>query len=237
MVVDGLVVVRCVVVGLFDMRISTVIFLLLTGILAQNLQAQPDVGVVGALHSVGMSGDAPNDAAWSSSFRYGGGVFAEQAITADIHGVLGLQWENRSTALEYTLPLSGFPPRDTTVDSARVHTNHLTIPMGLRIYGGSMHWFFSTGTTVQILQSASYDTVGSAVAIPLENVLRKFDVALYIGAGYQFQFHPFYPFVELRYQQGLINVIENKPPSVIQESPVIRMSGLSAMIGLAWRIL
>jgi hypothetical protein len=186
------------------------------------------------LNRVGVSGDAPPNGSWAPQLRFGGGLDSELGLTKDVSITLAAQWDRRTTSLQFDVPIETIPPRDTTVDSFYVNTDFVSIPIGIRIFSGSKHWYFGTGFIVQVLQSTSVDSAGTTVE--LDGVLRDVDVALYLSAAYRFHFDPIYPFIELRYQQGLFDLVGDTPNNIIRESPVVRMGGFQLLTGVEWRL-
>ncbi len=196
--------------------------------------AQVRIGAYGLLNNVRVAGDAPIGGSWAPVLRFGGGLTADYDLTTDLALTLSAQWERRTTALQYSLPHPTIPRQDTTIDSAFFNTDYISIPVGVRIYSGSRHWYFGTGCIVQILQSTSLDTAGQEVEI--QGALRDVDVAVYLSAAYSFHFDPLYPFIELRYQQGLFDLVGSTPTNVLRESPVVRMGGFQLLAGVTWRL-
>jgi hypothetical protein len=214
------------------MRYRLVIGLFLLG--ATSAMAQWSVGLTGMAHQVGFSGDAPPPAVWSTKLGWGAGLSLGYDFGNNVTLTLAPQIEQRTSGLQATLPIENtIPPRDTTYDSALVRTSYFSIPIGMRVYSNSRRWFFSTGATMSFLQELEVETDSGTNT--LENAIKPEDVLLYVGAGYHFDFDPISLNLEVRYTQGLLDLVTDQQTQFISNSPVIRMDGLQAMVSAEWR--
>ncbi len=214
------------------MRYRFVIGLFLLG--ATSAMAQWSVGLTGMANQVGFSGDAPPPAVWSKNFGWGAGLSLGYDLGNNVTLTLAPQLENRSSALEVTMPIEGtFPQEDSTYDSAVVNASYFSVPIGMRVYSNSRRWYFSTGATLSFLQELEVESASGTRT--LDNAIKPEDVLLYLGAGYHFDLDPISLNLELRYNQGLLDLITDQETQYISNSPVIRMDGIQAMVTAEWR--
>lgn len=217
-----------------DLRMRNTILVGLLLFCAASAHAQLSVGLTGIANQVGFSGDAPPPAGWSTKFGWGAGLTVGYDIGNSVTLTLAPQLEQRTSALQVTVPIEGtFPQEDSTYDSAIVRTSYFSIPVGMRVYSNSRRWYFSTGATFSFLQNLEVESEDGTRT--LDNAIKTDDIMLHAGLGYAFDLDPIALNLELRYNQGLFDLIGDQQVQYISNSPVIRMDGLQAMVTAEWR--
>lgn len=215
--------------------LRTCLLLLLVGC-AVPLSAQLTIGAGGGLTRIGISGDAPLDGSWAAQFGSNLALHLEYGASNDVSITFQPGLQNRAAALQHTISTGTvFAPSDTTVDSAYVYSSYLTFPVGMRVYSASHRWFFSTGAALHLLQSFEIDTLTGR--FEADNVIQDIDASVFLGAGYRVPIDPIAITIELRYQQGLIDLISDEQIDSFRESAVVRMSGLALGVAVEWRVL
>ena len=201
-----------------------------------SASAQLTIGAGGAVNRIGIAGDAPLDGSWAPQFGFAAALHAEYDLQDDVSLTFQPGFQSRSTALQHTINTGNiFAPSDTTVDSAYIHTSYLSFPLGMRVYSNSHRWFFAAGAALHLLQSIEVDTLTGRFE-PV-NAIQDFDASLFLGAGYRIPFDPLAVSIELRYQQGLVDLISDSQIDSFREAAVIRMSGLTLGVSVEWRVL
>jgi hypothetical protein len=198
------------------------------------LSAQFSLGVIGGVGQIGLSGDAPPPTYWGTTFGWGAGLAMEYDVGNDVGITAQPMFESRSSALRVTVPIEGSnPPEDSTFDSAYVRTTNVAIPIGIRVYSGSRRWFFATGATAILMQEAEIDTLNGSYEAP--NAIKSIDLMLNVGVGYQIPIDPIRINIELRYSQGLADLVGEDQYQFMTNSPVVRMGGFQALVAAEWR--
>ena len=214
------------------LRIVFVLFVLA----AMPAAGQLTIGAGGGLTRIGIAGDAPLDGSWAARFGFSAALHAEYDLASDVSLTFQPGIQNRSSALQHTISTGTvIAPSDTTVDSLYVNTSYVSLPIGMRVYSSSHRWFFSTGAALHLLQKIELDTL-TGVFEP-ENVIQDVDASLFIGAGYRIPLDPVAISMELRYQQGIVDLISDNQIDSFREAEVVRMSGLSFGLSVEWRVL
>ena len=198
-------------------------------------EAQLTIGAFGIVNRMGISGDAPPGGSWAPNFSFGGGLHVAYDVTSDVSIFLQGEFVGRSSALQYDVPIDpdALISKDTTVDSAIVNTQWIGIPIGMRVFSSNHRWFFSTGATLGLLQGVEIDTIGGS--LEPENAIKNIDLQLFVGAGYLIPIDPIGIAIELRYNQGVIDLIGEEQNVAFRSEPVIRMSGFQARVSAEWR--
>lgn len=198
------------------------------------VSAQFSVGVLGEVGQIGLSGDAPPPASWGTTFGWGAGLAFEYDFGNDVGLTLQPMIEQRTSALRVTVPIKGAnPPEDSTYDSAYVYTTNIAIPIGMRVYSASHRWFFATGVTAILAQKAEVDTLTGTFEAP--NAIKSMDLMLNVGVGYQIPIDHLAVNLELRYSQGLSDLVGEDQFQFMSNSPVVRMGGFQALVSAEWR--
>jgi hypothetical protein len=197
--------------------------------------AQLGVGVHGLVNRIALAGDVPSGGSWAPELRIGAGATVSVDVASDITLFLQGELDNRRTALQYAIPLDNEAlfSKDTTVDSAYVTTTWLSIPVGVRIYSMNRRWYFSTGLTTSFLSSIEVDTLTGSYEPT--GAIARFDVGVFLGGAYSVDLDPLDLVIEVRYLQGIADLIGEVDDPAFRSSPIIRMSGLQARVAAEWR--
>ena len=213
-------------------RIALLLSLIL---IVSTAEAQLNIGVSGLLGRHNLSGDSPAGSSWSPNFQFGAALQISYELTSDVSLTLQPGYAPRKSALQYTVPQNpnALISKDTLVDSLFVTTSWIDIPIGMRVYSGSHRWFFSTGATLSLLQSIEIDTLTGSYEP--DNAIKGTDLSLFIGAGYRIPVDPVGICIEVRYSQGLVDLIGENQDVTFRQAPIIRMGGLQARVSAEWR--
>lgn len=189
------------------------------------MHAQWAAGLTGYVHTVGLSGDVPDEQAFTSSLGFGGGFSLVWSATSDVDVTIGGLLDRRSVTISNVLPLT-----DSLEKVGELSMSTYAIPVGVRIYAASRRWYFSSGVILRMESKAEVEVVGQDTSASVNGAFQDLEVGVYLGVGYRFNVGNVQVLPELRYEQGLTNLYEGQPTSTLPPAPVIRSSGLSLRI-------
>ncbi|HLP29085.1 MAG TPA: outer membrane beta-barrel protein [Candidatus Didemnitutus sp.] len=184
--------------------------------------AQVHLGVTGYAQQLSLNGDSPDDQTITSGLGYGAGVSAGYFVTSDIQLTLGVTYDVRNNTVSNVLPLT-----DSLEAIGDFSLTSFAIPVGVRIYGGSQTWYFSSGITFRLHNDAQVVVLDPDTTMSVSNAFVQLEGSLYLGFGYMFRLGDVRLIPELRYEQGLTNLLNGEPLASLPPAAVMRSSGFS----------
>lgn len=181
-------------------QIRITFFAMLLIIVAQPMQAQFSVGVLGNLSSANISGDAPSETKYTGHTGFGNGVIIDYKITNEITVSLQPMYIPKGTTISYDLP-----SYKEERDSVDVKFSYITIPLMVKVNATKVV-YVTSGFDVGFLQSATATMINVDGEKNITDKIQSTDISVNFGVGFTFQVSSFNLFFEGRYSQGLFNV-------------------------------
>jgi hypothetical protein len=191
--------------------------------------AEIRLGATGGLARYGFSGDKPDESAYKTQTRAAfGGVFE-----LDVHKGIRLSIQpsliQKGTGIAYEV--EGQKER---VDSVQVDTGYLSIPILVKIFTPSERWFVSSGLEFAWLMDAEYMT--SSEDTDITDDLDEFDMVIHFGLGWIKPFGPHEFLIEVRYTQGIMNLISDSNPEGEFYGSRVKNKGLLLLAGFLFQL-
>ena len=197
--------------------------------LGSSVYAQFSAGIFSEVNYSSLTGDAPPGAVYKSVPEFGTGGLFEYNITPYVKMSFQPAFQRAGTKIAY----SKFSQREP-VDSIDINIDYFSVPLIMKVYGGTNIMYVLGGVSLGIKLNATYKEITSDKKINVDDSFNDINVAAIVGVGAQFRVGLFYVFVEGRYSQGLIN-IRNKNPGEPEELDLsFRTIGLQLFAGLTY---
>jgi hypothetical protein len=168
-----------------------------------------------------MSGDAPDEASYTSKIGFATGVIAEYALKQDIRFSIQPSYARRGTGV-------GFDTGEEELrDSLALTLDYLSIPVVARFLSPGGSWFFNGGVDVGFLLDASLKDRTTGSTNTVESSINGVDVMMILGAGAIIPVDPALITLELRYLQSVTNAAANDELNAAAGIPLrFRSSGI-----------
>jgi hypothetical protein len=201
--------------------------ILLLFVLAPPASAQVTIGAFGNLNLAKVSGDVPEDFAYSGNTGFGFGLIGEFHLTDDVWLSFQPMILPRGAGLQLEVDDDEDP-----VDFATLNLSYFAVPILAKFVTVGGKVYVISGVNVSFLTSANITGVeDSAEEIDVKDSFKSFDVAVDFGVGGQLPAGPVKIMLEARYEQGLVNIMED----VINEDALqsrLRSKGLQLLAGI-----
>ena len=181
-------------------QIKLILFVMLLIIVAQPVQAQFSVGLLGDLNSSNISGSAPSGTKYSGRTGLGGGLILDYKITDEVTISLQPMFLPKGTTISYDLP-----SYKEEVDSVDAEFSYVTIPLMVKVKASKVV-YVTSGFDVGFLQSANATLINMDGEKDISENIESMDISVNFGVGFTFEVSSFNLFFEGRYSQGLFNV-------------------------------
>ena len=203
------------------------LLLFLTLLLAPRAQAQVTIGAFGDLNFAGVSGDAPDDFSYAGNSGFGFGLIGEFHLTDDVWLSVQPMILPRGATLQLEVD-----DQEDPVDFANLNLNYFAVPILAKFVTVGGKVYVISGLNVSFLTSANLQGVEDGdEEIDVKDSFRSFDVAVDFGVGGQLPAGPVRIMLEARYEQGLLNIIEDTINEDALQSR-LRSSGLQLLAGV-----
>lgn len=203
------------------------LLLFLTLLLAPAAQAQVTIGAFGDLNLAKVSGDAPDDFSYSGNSGFGFGLIGEFHLTEDLWLSFQPMILPRGAGLQLKVDDDEDP-----VDFATLNLSYFAMPILAKFVTAGGKVYVISGVNVSFLTSANIKGVeDNAEEVDVKDSFKSFDVAVDFGVGGQLPAGPIKIMLEARYEQGLVNIMED----VIDEAALqsrLRSKGLQLLAGI-----
>jgi hypothetical protein len=77
---------------------------------------------------------------------------------------------------------------------------------------------------------------GSGASTSLSEALAQVEIGVFLGVGYQFRMSRIRVMPELRYEQGVSNVLSGTPIEGLPPAPILRTNGFSLRVACQYHI-
>lgn len=202
--------------------------LLLSGLLfAPSAHAQFTLGAYGMLNSADLSGDAPEDFSYGGSTGFGFGLIGEFHLTDDVWLSVQPGIHPKGAALEFQFEDEEDPTKVGSVDlsyfSVPVLAKFVTVGGKVYVISG-VNFGFLTGAEIKPEE-------GESEPVDVKDSMRSFDLAVDFGVGGQLPVGRIRIMLEARYEQGLLNIVEE---DIVEDAlkTRVRSSGLQLLAGI-----
>ena len=195
--------------------------------LAPPVCAQVTVGAYGLLNSSDLSGDAPTDISYTGRTGFGFGLIGEFHLTDDVWLSVqpGIAPRGAGLAVEVE-------DEEDPVEFADASLSYFAVPVLAKFVTVGGKVYVISGFNFSILTSANIKGVEEgAEEIDVKDSFHSFDIAVDFGVGGQLPAGPIKIMLEARYEQGLLNIIDD----TIDEDALntrLRSSGLQLLAGI-----
>jgi hypothetical protein len=185
------------------------------------------VGATVGLTRMHLSGDAPDNASYTSLTGFSAGVIGEYAITDDIRLSIQPSYVRRGTGIAFDVGTGD--PRD----SLELSLGYFSIPVMARFIAPRGFWFVNGGLDCGLLMNASLSNLNAAGTVDVKNFVNGLDLMMIIGAGILVEVAPASLSFELRYNQSLLNAGSSDQLAAKAGVPVrFRSSGIQFLAGV-----
>ena len=207
------------------------IALLLSLSSAASAQGRFFVGATGGLTRMHLSGDAPDDASYTSLTGFSAGVIGEYALTDDIRLSVQPSYVRRGTGVAFDVG------REELRDSLELSLGYLSIPAMARFISPRGFWFVNGGLDCGFLLNASLSDLNAGGSVDVKNFVNGLDLMMIIGAGTFIEIAPAMLSLELRYNQSLLNAGSSDQLAAKAGVPVrFRSAGIQLLAGVLFRL-
>ena len=201
--------------------------LLLTLMLAPAAPAQVTIGAFGDLNLAKVSGDVPDGFSYTGNTGFGFGLIGEFHLTDDVWLSFQPMILPRGAGLQLEVDDDEDP-----VDFATLNLSYFAMPILAKFVTAGGKVYVISGVNVSFLTSANIKGVeDNAEEIDVKDSFKSFDLAVDFGVGGQLPAGPVRIMLEARYEQGLVNIIED----VIDEDALqsrLRSNGFQLLAGI-----
>jgi len=205
--------------------------LLLTLSSSASAQGRFFVGATGGMTRMHLSGDAPDDASYTSLTGFAAGVIGEYALTDDIRLSVQPSYVRRGTGVAFDVG------REDLRDSLELSLSYLSIPAMARFISPRGFWFVNGGLDCGFLLNASLSDLNAGGSVDVKNFVNGLDLMMIVGAGTFFEIAPAILSLELRYNQSLLNAGSSDQLAAKAGVPVrFRSAGLQFLAGVLFRL-
>ena len=158
---------------------------------------------------------------YKSNFGFAIGGLIEIQLTNDV--VISLQpvLLQKGTTIAYRVRENMEP-----IDSIKVNLTYFSFPLMVNVISGNGKTYVSGGVEFSI-PIRGKKSIGNTIS-DIEGGLRSYDVALNFGFGVRIPVNSSHLIFELRYSQGLVNIIESE---VLDFTPRLKNSSLQLYSG------
>ena len=206
---------------------SLPLVLLLTLMLAPAAPAQVTIGAFGDLNLAKVSGDVPDGFSYTGNTGFGFGLIGEFHLTDDVWLSFQPMILPRGAGLQLEVDDDEDP-----VDFATLNLSYFAMPILAKFVTAGGKVYVISGVNVSFLTSANIKGVeDNAEEIDVKDSFKSFDLAVDFGVGGQLPAGPVRIMLEARYEQGLVNIIED----VIDEDALqsrLRSKGFQLLAGV-----
>lgn len=195
--------------------------------------AQFSAGCAGYAQSLSLSGDYPEAQAIRAQIGYGLGAALAYRLFDDVEVTLEPSFDLRHGRSTEIVNTSGSHSYDSTVATIRVRS--ISIPVGLRIWSQARTWMFASGVTARIAAGGT-GTDGIGTEWSFTDALSQLEVGVYLGVGYHIAVGKVRVLPELRYEQGISNVLRGIPVEGLPPAPILRTNGFSLRVACQYEL-
>ena len=185
------------------------------------------VGILVGSDLSSLSGDSPEDVSYGVKPGYMAGVSVEFNITKDFKLLFQPVYSMRFTKALFDTG------EKELVDSMRLKFEYIRFPLTVKINALNGVTYFLGGIDPGYLLSSSlYDKEKINGEKDIINSLNRFDVSILFGFGVNFRLASNFLYLELRYEQSLLNMSKNEENGATNNLPArFRLGGFQLLTG------
>lgn len=192
-----------------------------------HAQSQLYLGATGSFGRTSLSGDAPEDASYTSRTGFGFGAVVEYGLTSDIRLSVQPSYARRGTGVGYDIG------EEELRDSLSLTLDYVSIPVMARFLTPGGSWFVNGGFDFGFLLDASLEDINAGISADVTESVNTFDVVMIIGVGTSIVLDPALLTFELRYGQSLANAGANDQLTAAAGIPLrFRSTGFQLLAAL-----
>jgi hypothetical protein len=165
-----------------------------------SLFSQTYIGAAGGLMSSSLSGDAPQDASYSSKTGLSGGLVVDFTLTEDV--VLSIQPRYLQKGSTIAYDVGEYELRD----SLTATLDYVSIPIMVKINSLNKRIYFSTGLDFGYLMNSSVENIMDGSTKDVNNLIKSYDISATFGFGVNIPIGSPIISLELRYMQSILNL-------------------------------
>jgi len=185
------------------------------------------VGATGGLSKMHLSGDAPDNASYTSLTGFSAGVIGEYALTDDIRLSVQPSYVRRGTGVAFDVG------SEDLRDSLDLSLDYFSIPVMARFTSPRGFWFVNGGFDCGFLLGASLSDLNAGGSVDVKNFINGLDLMMIVGAGVLTEVAPASLSFELRYNQSLLNAGSSDQLATQAGVPVrFRSAGFQLLAGV-----
>jgi len=185
--------------------------------------SQVDLGLIVGLDNSKLSGDKFPNTKYKSSIGYIFGI----TIDPHLNDIISLSFHPGISHAGSRIQVPD-TIQNQYKDSITVRVNRIHLPIFVKIQSKSKRVYFLSG--VAIGYGLSLKAESDIEEIDISDELKKWNIALNFGFGYQIPIKKSKLYFELRYGQSLIN-IANPDPDEVYNIPRVKLGGLKILTG------
>jgi hypothetical protein len=189
------------------------------------------IGVFAGGDYSGLSGDAPQDAAYARKFGFLGGVSVEFNITKDIKLLLQPMYNIKNSKLLYDIG------ETELYDSLQFKFEYIRVPLLAKINAFNGVTYFLSGVDFGYLLKSTANDKEKITEKDISSYVNKFDLAALFGVGVNFKVKSNDLYLELRYSQSLLNMSNNSQNKFDSYLPTrFRLMGFQLLTGFNFNL-
>jgi hypothetical protein len=203
------------------------LLLFLTLAFAPVAPAQVTIGAFGDLNMAKLSGDAPDGFSYGGNTGFGFGVIGEFHLTDDVWLSVQPMSLPRGAAI-----LLDVDDEEDPVEFADLNLGYIAVPVLAKFVTVGGKVYVVSGFNFSFLTSANLKGVeDDAEEIDIKDSFRSFDISVDFGVGGQLPVGAIKIMLEARYEQGLVNIMED---DIIEDAlkSRLRSKGLQLLAGI-----
>jgi hypothetical protein len=180
------------------------------------------IGLTTYGQSIAFSGDTPDDRALTSALGYGFGLSAAWSVSSDVDITLAPSFDVRRNDISNVLPRT-----DSLELVGSLSQSTYVLPLGVRVYAASRTWCFTSGVMVRFENRVELEALDTDTTFTVNNGFEDVELGVFLGVGYRFSAGAIDILPEIRYEQGLSNVLDDVEIPALPPAPVMRANGFS----------
>jgi hypothetical protein len=189
------------------------------------------LGALGGLNSTKLSGDIPSKTSYTSHKGLILGAVIDRRLTEDAWLSFQPRYQQNGTKSEVAVEGSS----DTT-PGPEILLDYVSLPVLLRIYANNQKTYVVGGFNVGYLIRGDFIDVDGTIT-DYKDLFRSTELSMDFGFGVMLPYRGTLVNIELRYEQGLLNLASNNEDGEDSNLPTrLRQSGLEFLVGVQWSL-
>lgn len=189
------------------------------------------LGAIGGLNSSKLSGDVPSKTSYTSRKGLILGAVIDRRLTEDAWLSLQPRYQQNGTKSEVAVDGTS----DTT-PGPEILLDYISLPVLLRIYANNQKTYVLGGFNVGYLIRGDFVDVDGTTT-DYKDLFRNVELSMDFGFGVMLPYRGAMINIELRYEQGLLNLASNNEDGQNGALPTrLRQSGLEFLVGVQWSL-